>query len=187
MCGDPRIRLGKRRIRRCELSCLDPRLHALAGLLCNFELNRALRFLLDDHRSRRNMLTMAYIKNAKLGQVACSQLAINFARLNIARSRRCRDSWSRTWIAQISGNFSGAFCPVNLPLIHGALVGWVTSAVSMTLSFQMKGVSVCASRQRSVLDPEPTLESAPAEGPLSTRQLSPRAGWSLCCSDCARW
>jgi hypothetical protein len=52
---------GKEKIRSRKLSCLDPGLRAFATLLCNFELNRSLRFLLDDYGARRNMLTMAYI------------------------------------------------------------------------------------------------------------------------------
>lgn len=61
-------------------------------------------------------------------------------------------------IAQISLNFGGGFCPVSLPLFHGTRRPTVTFSDSMTISFGVKGDSVC-SYGGSRSDPLPPLRT----------------------------
>ena len=58
---------------------------------------------------------------------------LSMARLNSARSRLRRSSWSRTRIVQTSLGLSGRFWPVSRPLFHGALPKPTTAGVAVCI------------------------------------------------------
>jgi hypothetical protein len=69
---------------------------------------------------------------------------LSIARSNITDELVFEDICRLLRIAQICGSFSVGFCPVNLPLFHGTLDAAEPFSVSMTISIQSKGDTVCA-------------------------------------------